>query len=434
MTFLVNLQHMFGSRYLALWFLLLTPLFMRGQGAVRLSGKVTDVSTGKPLPFAQLSVQHKTFGTVTNEDGRFELKIPADCSGDTLLVAYMGYDVLKQPISAAIGDTVALRLIPRPLQLAEVEIVALTPEEVIRQVVAHIPSNYGEDSLILTAFIRSQKFVGGRLAEYAEAIIMDLKTGYRLYPKNELKQKQQESNVSQLQKGRVLSDTNMLNAIGDLGRSAGCLGCNFIHDFVEFYHQTVLDEKLFRHYNFKMEELTSPDAGKIYHIWFDQKKGVKETLWRGEVFVNAADFALLKITQKPSFEAFGQYEKQKFRRSFTIRNTSGWIEEMPLMEWTTTYISKNGKYSLETIRIANWMTFTHSPTGQKLRFSFKNEVVVTDVTRDPLLIRNFKGDKSVGVNQRWDQVVGTSDASFWAEFNYLPIEEKLKKEIDQIAK
>ncbi len=425
---------MFGSRYLLLWFLLLTPMFMHGQGAVKLSGKVTDASTGKPLPFAQLSVQHKTFGTVTNEDGRFELKIPADCNRDTLLVAYMGYEVLKQPVSAALRDTMVLRLIPRPLQLAEVEIVALTAEEVIRQVVAHIPSNYGEDSLILTAFIRSQKFVGGRLAEYAEAIILDLKTGYKLYPKKDQKQKQQESNVPQLHKGRVVSDTNMLNAIGDVGRAAGCLGCNFIHDFVEFYHQTVLDEKLFPYYNFKMEELISPDAGKIYHIWFDQKKGVKETLWKGEIFVNAMDFALLKITQKPSFEAFDQYEKQKFRRSFTIRNTPGWIEEMPLMEWTTTYISKKGKYSLETIRIGNWMTFTHSQTGQKIRFSYKNEVVVTDVTRDPTLVRNFKGDKSVGVNQRWDQVVGTADDSFWAEFNYLPVEEKLKKEINQIGK
>jgi hypothetical protein len=152
------------------------------------------------------------------------------------------------------------------------------------------------------------------------------------------------------------------------------------------------------------------------------------------LFVNGKDFALLKITQKPSFEAFDQYEKEKYRRSFTIRNTPGWIEDMPLMEWTTTYAVRNGKYFLSTIRIGNWMTFHHPPTGQRLKFAFKNDVVVTDITRDPAKIRNFKGDKSVGVNQRWDQIVGEPDAIFWASFNYLPVEEKLGKEIRQIKK
>ena len=407
------------------------PGLILGQEMITISGQVTDESTGNPLPFAQLSVQNSTFGTVTNEEGRFELKIPVYAASDTLLIAYLGYETLKFKPDVLPGSFFVLKLIPRPLQLAEVEIVALTPEEVIRQVVMHIPANYGEDSLILTAFVRSQKFISGKLAEYTEAIIMDMKIGYRLYPEKDEKEKRHASNVPLLLKGRVISDTNLVNAIGDLGKAAGCLGCNFINDFAEFYHHSVLDEKLFRFYQFKMEEVLT-DAGKMYHIWFDQRKGVKEMLWKGELFINSADFALLKVTQKPSFEAYESYEKQKYRRSFTIWKTPGWVEEMPLMEWITTYAKRNGKYYLSAIRIGNWMTFTHPPTGQKLKFSYKNEVVVTDFTRDPVMIRDFKGDKSVGVNQRWDQVIGTSDASFWESFNYLPIEEKLEKEIKQI--
>lgn len=404
------------------------------QEVAALSGTVFDSATGIALPFAQISVQNSTIGTVTNEEGQFKLDVPARFAKDTLLATYMGYETLKLPVSGIAGNPTRLALKQHALQLAEVEILALSAEEVIRRVVANIPDNYGRDSLILTAFVRSQKFAGGKLAEYTEAIIEDLKTGYNLYKRKDEKERSRQSNIPLLLKGRVISDTSLVNSIGDLGKSAGCLGCNFIHDFVEFYYQTVLDEKLFRFYNFKIEELLKPEGGKIYHIRFDQKKGVKETLWKGEMFINGGDFALLKITQKPSFEAYDQFEKQKYRKPYTILNSTGWYQEMPLMEWTTTYSARNGKYYLNTIQVQNWLTFINPATRRKLKFAHRNEVVVTGATRDPEKIKNFKGDKSIGVNQRWDQVVGSSDDLFWEKFNYLPIEEKLKKELVQIGR
>jgi hypothetical protein len=403
------------------------------QEVMTILGIVFDAETGKGLPFAQISLQNSTTGTVTNDEGQFKLDIPAGFEKDSLLVAYLGYETLKRPVYLLAGNLIRLPLKPHSLQLAEVEIIALSPLEVIRRVVENIPANYGIDSLILTAFIRSQKFVNGKLAEYTEAIVEDLKTGYELYERKEEKKKSRQSNIPLLLKGRVISDTNLVNTIGDLGKSAGCLGCNFIHDFVEFYHHTVLDEELFQYYTFRMEELIKPEGGKIYHIWFDQKKGVKETLWKGELIINASDFALLEISQKPSFEAFDQFEKQKYKRSYTISNTSGWFEEMPMMEWTTTYSARGGAYYLNTIRAENWLTFNNPATNHKIKFAHKNEVVITGASRDPEKIQNFHGDKSIGVNQRWDQIIGKGDEYFWAGYNYLPIEEKLKESLKKMV-
>ena len=104
------------------------------------------------------------------------------------------------------------------------------------------------------------------------------------------------------------------------------------------------------------------------------------------------------------------------------------------MEWTTTWSARDGNYYLNTIRIENWLTFINPATRQKLRYAHKNEVVVTDATRDPEKIKNFKGDKSIGVNQRWDQIIGKVDENFWAGFNYLPIEEKLKENLKNLQK
>ena len=80
----------------------------------------------------------------------------------------------------------------------------------------------------------------------------------------------------------------------------------------------------------------------------------------------------------------------------------------------------------------NWLTFNNQVTRQKMKFAHKNEVVVTDATSDPEKIKNFKGDKSIGVNQRWDQLVGSGDDQFWTEFNYLPIEVKLQENLNKL--
>jgi hypothetical protein len=408
-------------------------IMVSAQDFINLSGWIADDSTDQRLPFAQIAWPGSNVGTISNEDGKFTISVPSMLSKDSLVVVYMGYVTTKFPVTELLKTKeIILKLKPRHLQLPEFEVISYSPEEVLKQVVAHIPANYGESPVVLTAFIRSQKYVDGTLAEFTESLIEDRKMGYSLYPKKMKEQRIRESNVPFLQKGRVISDTSLVNAMGDIGRNAGCLGCNFIHDFAEFYHETVFDESLFQYYSFRMEELAG-ENGKVYHLWFDQRKGVKKKLWRGEIWVNAGDFALLKITQKPSFEAFETYEKGKMKEFFYIDNQYSWYKEMPMMEWTTTYSKRSNGYYLNTIRVENWLTFVHAPSGRKTRFSHKNEVVITDATRDPERLKNFKGDKSIGVNQRWDQLVEKSDEAFWKNINYLPVEEKLEKAIRKLA-
>ena len=412
--------------------LLLISFLVSGQDRLTLSGRVTDSAGGKGIPFAALSLKGCNLGTVSNEEGRFVFTIPAIFSRDTLLASSLGYRPSQCLVDSAIGRELNIVLSPAALQLSEVEIVALTPQEVIRRAVAAIPANYGADSLILTAFVRSQKFARGKLAEYAEAIIEDLKTGYSPYKPREEEARKRNSNVPLLLKGRVRADTSLVEAMGEVERSAGCLGCNFVHDFAEFYRNTVLDESLFPSYDFRMEETGIPGGGKIYHIRFSQKKGVKKRLWTGEIYINAADFALLSVSQKPDYEAFETYEKEKYRKTWYIDGLAGWVAEMPIMEWTVTYSKRNGFYGLSTIRIANRLTFTHPSRQGTVVISNRNDVVVTDITRDPARLKSFKGDKREGVNQRWDQVIGKGDEAFWAGYNYLPVEERLRQDLEGI--
>ncbi len=430
------LKHIFRSREhgLALFIIfLLLHASVAAQTAMDISGKVADADNGSPLLFAQVALSNSTTGTVTNEDGQFFLGIPGNHLHDTIVITYLGYETARMPVAGLIGRTSLIRLKSKEFNLREVEVTVLAPEEVLRRAFMRIPENYGRDSILLTAFYRSQKFAGKKLAEYTEAVIEDLKAGY--FHQNTLKEIQEaysQSNFTHLVKGRVVSDTALVNSMGDVGKMAGCLGCIFMQDMVEFSYHTILDEETFRFYSLKMEELGGPEGGRIYHIWFDQSKK-NQRGYKGELFIDGNSFAIIKIKRSISYMAFNKYEKEKYRKTYTIDDIPGWIAEMPLFNETLNYSNRENQWYLSSIRDEQWITFTLPSTGQKVRMGYKNDLVVTGVSRDTLQTRSFRGDKKAGINQRWDQLVGQADEAFWANFNYLPVEEKLKKEIGGIV-
>ncbi|MFC2102704.1 carboxypeptidase-like regulatory domain-containing protein [Bacteroidota bacterium] len=407
------------------------------QDVKPIEGVVKDVTTGEALAYTQITIINSTLGTVTNEDGVFRLKMPDagkpdSGSSDSILISFLGFQTERLSVNAFDSGTLEIFLVPVSLELREVEIIALSPQEVLHRAFDSIPVNYGTDSVILTAFIRTQKTVNKKLAEYTEAIVKNLKTGYSFFKPGASGIRHQVSNIPYLYKGRVTSDTNLVNLLGEVGASARCLGCNFVKDIAEFPYETVLDERDRKHYILKMEELINPEGGKIYRILFDQNEKTAKTLYQGEILIDSRDFAIMQITYKPSYKAYDSYEKKKYNRTWYLNNQPGWIQEIPLGETTITYSKKDRYWSLSTIRQQYWVTYIHPQYRQRISYGYKNEVVVTDLTRDPATIRNFQGDKSIGVNQRWDEVVGETDQVFWRNFNYLPIEEKLQEELDKL--
>jgi len=399
-----------------------------------IKGTISDNKTNSVLPFAQVSISNSTIGVASNTDGNFEINIPGEHLKDSLVIYYLGYESFKMKISEMPNNQNSIRLKPVVLSLSEIEIIGLTPQEVIRRTVANIPDNYGSGPLILTAFIRVQKMINNKLVEFAEAVVNDRKDGYYPAKAKDLAEKYRKSNLPELVKARVLSDTVLVNSLDEVGKNAYCLSCYFTRDIVEFYPKTVFDEKEFKYYDFHMDEMTGQQGKKIYHILFDQKDKVKASLWKCELFIEAENFAVEKVILKPSLKNYDRYNiKTKYLRTYTIRKMPGWIQDMPLGQTEITYSTRNGNWCLNTIRNEYWMTYNHPGSGEKLKYGYKDEVVVTDINRDPEMIKDFKGDKTIGKNQRWDQIIGQPDEAFWLHYNYVPIEDALKSAIRKIS-
>ena len=112
--------HMFQTRpsYLIIVFFFSVMALM---GQSRLKGRVTDRS-GSGLAFASVYELGTTNGTLTNEEGYFELELkPGD---HQLAFQYLGYGSLTRKISFPKDKEIQVSLLPENFQIAEVEIVA----------------------------------------------------------------------------------------------------------------------------------------------------------------------------------------------------------------------------------------------------------------------------------------------------------------------
>jgi predicted alpha/beta superfamily hydrolase len=65
------------------------------------SGTVRTAESKEALPFVNIGIRNKNIGTITGEDGKFSLTIPAGYEHEILSFSYMGYEELQLPLKQA---------------------------------------------------------------------------------------------------------------------------------------------------------------------------------------------------------------------------------------------------------------------------------------------------------------------------------------------
>lgn len=87
-------------------------------------GKVIDSASRLPLSGTSVFAQNTTQGTITNNEGKFFIRLPN--GGYDLVISYTGYEkkVLRISHTQDLTDTVIVELIPQDKSMAEVAVVA----------------------------------------------------------------------------------------------------------------------------------------------------------------------------------------------------------------------------------------------------------------------------------------------------------------------
>ena len=58
---------------------------------IKIRGIVCNAATNEPIPYATVRLTGKAITTMTNDKGRFLLKVPVSAKGDSLTVTHVGF-------------------------------------------------------------------------------------------------------------------------------------------------------------------------------------------------------------------------------------------------------------------------------------------------------------------------------------------------------
>ncbi len=368
-------------------------LTLPAQNEIKISGTVVEDSTLHAVPFANVSC--KETATLTDINGKFNFTSISVNNSDSIHFSCIGFENKTIPIRSFLsGLEQTIVLIPKVYELPAQTIHGLSSSEIIENAIRKIPGTFAADTFYQAGFYRQYHEENSKYVRLIEAAVT-------------IENRVEKSSTSLKSDERV--SINQLRRSDNYERNNEEHGDHLI-DLLEenpVYHSTgtMLNMKALNLYRFYFDTTrTYPDS--IYHIFYYSTDRSRERFDRGEIFIAADDFAILKFT------------KEEFKNTHTIRrelynSSARYRWEFLSSKLVAEYKMKKGKmYPASLVK-----TYTHELYDNKVNtkeflvtecfeLTLKNEIQTKALSQK----RNF----SVFSNLYHRKYV--YDASFWQNY------------------
>ncbi|QZT35947.1 erythromycin esterase family protein [Halosquirtibacter xylanolyticus] len=305
--------------------------------SIHIKGVVVD-QNNKAIPFCNIGLKEELIGTVSYQDGHYELFMPKDIDTKTILFSCIGYTSRELPIDH-IPETVVLKKEDRVLDEVMVQAKALDPKEILKKAIRNIPNNYIQEDYNIEIYSR------GQLAD-ANGLKVQSKLLALLYDKNGVNYKE-NMYVRQTQ---AAYDTIDFNYNIESYRSSACFVATATYfmpyfDLISTTH--LLKKDQINRLKLKLSGTSKLDSQKVYKVDFERKyryryaEGLDVEKVIGTFFINASDYAVIKI------DIHWEFNIPKINKFLNIMDTT---TELSLYE-TITYKKHNEKYVIDSGRL-----------------------------------------------------------------------------------
>lgn len=373
------------------------------------SGTVYDLFSKEALSSATVSVVEASIGTVTNRDGRFRISLPDSMIHVTLRISHVGYESLDLKAASWIGSSSGFMLEPKVISLQEVVVRVLNPRHLLQQMLDARSHNYSSLPASLTAFYREGVAHKRRNVDLTEAVLRVYKPGYdqpfaadqvKLVKMRRILDKQERDTIITKVKSGIQS-TLLLDVIKNAP------------DFLDLHAAEVL-------FDYTHTDIAVIDNRLANVISFEQRKGVKEPLYRGELFIDTDNAALLeaRFEVNPTYveKATNLFvEKRSKNHKLTLRDARYTVSYKSLPGGKHYMNHVKGELEFRVRRKRQWFSST-----LKVWFEFVTCKVDTDQVQ-PI-------PRSERLSQRtiFSDTKHPYDAGFWGNFNVILPEDELK--------
>lgn len=378
-----------------------------------ITGIIVDDETSEPLPFATIGLKNKGKGTVTNNNGEFGLKITPDLFSDTLSVSYLGYIRSEIPVRQAFHDGLSIPMKREYISIPEIIIKNQIPQEIIYKTVSAIRHNYSDNPTLMTGFYREGVMKKHELQNYSEAIVRIYKSSYIgsiLGDQMKIYKSRKIENVKR-------SDTLAVRLKAGMST---CLELDGIKNLFDFLKRESMSD-----YRYRLSDIVSFDDESAYQIEFEQREDIDQPLYKGVVYINTADYAVLSAEFELNHALI-----HKMKESFIYNSSKGFNTWPVSVKYSVSYRKINNVYYLNHVR--GDMIFS-SKQKQKLfstQFMVFFELAITDIELKN--VKRFEREELAPMHSVFSRTITNYDPDFWGNQDFLRPEDNLLKALQNM--
>jgi len=378
-----------------------------------LRGRVVDSRSGKPLPFATIALHGTSQGSISNQEGEFSFKIPGKLSDPLLIISYMGYKHKYVSVDYPIEQKVNILLDKETIPLQEVIIRYADPEMLVHEALKRIPRNYLDDHATMTAFYRESVKRNDHCMIYSEAILDVAKGPYALNSLNDR---------VKIKKGRKITDVTSEDTVLVKLRSGiyNSLSLDVIKNRPDFLADDLLDR-----YDLEFTDLMTYGDRLVYVISFRQKSSIPDLLFRGQLYLDQENLALLAV----DFE-FTPELIHKEPGLFLVSSSSKIRIRPTMARYHVDYREIDGKFHVSQVRGELEMKVRRRRKWFGATYRITIEMAITDVIPGQRL--RINANERVNPNIVLSDEPFQFDPSFWGIHNTIEPEASLMESIQRL--
>ncbi|MDR2815305.1 MAG: carboxypeptidase-like regulatory domain-containing protein [Proteiniphilum sp.] len=390
---------------------------MQSDSTYLLRGRVLGSDTNEPLVNASISVQQVNVSSVTNQDGYFSIRVPVSTKNSQLLIRYLGYENRKIPIITLINNlNNHITLKPSPIKLSEVVVVSGDGKELIREALQRIPKNYPDNPHMMVAFYRESIKKGSNYISLVETVLDIYKASYSSYSDDQAK----------IYIGRKATDISPRDTV--LLKFQGGISGALMLDIAknpEIVFGTDASE-----YQFHIEELININDKPHYIISFSPHPGIKDILFRGNIYLDAASLAFARMEFNMNVE-----ERKDASNIFIRRKPSKMRVEVNKAQYVVDFIEDEGKwyFNYSSTEVSFRVRWTNRFFGLfATTYSIRSEMAATDRYDDNVVKFPLK-ERIRSTDVIAEKVEHFLDPGFWGEYNVIEPDQEITDAVKRLS-
>jgi hypothetical protein len=380
-----------------------------------INGKVMDSETRMPIGFSTVYLVGKTTGTISNEEGEFQLKLSYEDLPEILSISCMGYKNFSAPVSQLVNTTNAYFLETDIVPIQEVIIRRLSPVLLLETATTKIRENYPREPAVLTSFYRETVQRGSQYTMVSEAILHHFKAGYQNLIPDRVK----------IIKGRKNESINPSDSV--LLKLKAGLNTMILLDVVKNIPD-FLTGKQSGYYHYKLTDIVVEDGRDHYAIEFSPRAdSPDEVIYSGRIIIDIQDMAFKWIEFHVSPELLVRATDQ-----FIIRKPSNMIVKALKANYKVAFRKTGNNYYLHLIQCETGFRIRQRKQLSGSNYFTRLEMVVLDM--DTVNVSRFTQRESAKALEFFTDQIGEYDESFWGEYNFIAPDESLENALSRLRK